>query len=129
MCIHHIQWTGDTAAAFEKHVATYGGLDICINGAGISNPIPFQKDQTDGTRSWRFTLDVNLIAVIDCTQKAVCLKFDLPSWFTLILGCSCSAYCHGLFCTVDEVDICWTLLDVKLLMSEFSTALRCPKAT
>ncbi|KAL9417892.1 hypothetical protein AB3S75_040815 [Citrus x aurantiifolia] len=63
--------TRDTAAAFEKHVATYGGLDICINGAGISNPIPFQKDQTDGTRSWRFTLDVNLIAVIDCTQKAI----------------------------------------------------------
>ncbi|KAH9695573.1 PKS ER domain-containing protein [Citrus sinensis] len=63
--------TRDTAAAFEKHVATYGGLDICINGAGISNPIPFPKDQTDGTRSWRFTLDVNLIAVIDCTQKAI----------------------------------------------------------
>ncbi|KAH9656101.1 PKS ER domain-containing protein [Citrus sinensis] len=63
--------TRDTAAAFEKHVATYGGLDICINSAGISNPIPFQKDQTDGTRSWRFTLDVNLIAVIDCTQKAI----------------------------------------------------------
>ncbi|KAH9695567.1 PKS ER domain-containing protein [Citrus sinensis] len=63
--------TRDTAAAFEKHVATYGGLDICINSAGISNPIPFHEDQTDGTRSWRFTLDVNLVAVIDCTQKAI----------------------------------------------------------
>ncbi|KAH9695561.1 PKS ER domain-containing protein [Citrus sinensis] len=63
--------TRDTAAAFEKHVATYGGLDICINSAGIGNSIPFHEDQTDGTRSWRFTVDVNLVAVIDCTQKAI----------------------------------------------------------
>ncbi|KAK0582628.1 hypothetical protein LWI29_027825 [Acer saccharum] len=27
--------TRDIAAAFDKHVATYGGLDICINCAGI----------------------------------------------------------------------------------------------
>ncbi|PQQ04395.1 prostaglandin reductase-3 [Prunus yedoensis var. nudiflora] len=63
--------TGNIAAAFEKHLATFGGLDICINSAGISNPIPFNKDQTDGTRSWRLTVDVNLIAIIDCTRLAI----------------------------------------------------------
>ncbi|KAL5855604.1 hypothetical protein ACOSQ4_005406 [Xanthoceras sorbifolium] len=63
--------TRDIAAAFDKHVATYGGLDICVNSAGIGNPIPFHKDQTDGARSWRLTVDVNMIAVIDCTRTAI----------------------------------------------------------
>ncbi|XWS54816.1 hypothetical protein CRYUN_Cryun10bG0121700 [Craigia yunnanensis] len=61
----------DITFAFEKHVATYGGLDICINSAGITNPVPFQKDQTDGTKTWRHTVNVNLIAVIDCTRLAI----------------------------------------------------------
>ncbi|KAL3730543.1 hypothetical protein ACJRO7_027543 [Eucalyptus globulus] len=61
----------DVVNAFEKHVATYGGLDICINCAGIVTPVPFHKDQTDGTRSWRHALNVNLVAVIDCTRLAV----------------------------------------------------------
>ncbi|KAI3886146.1 hypothetical protein MKW92_041032 [Papaver armeniacum] len=63
--------TGEISAAFEKHLATYGGLDICINCAGISNPIPFNQDTTDGTASWRRTIDVNLVAVIDCTRLAI----------------------------------------------------------
>ncbi|GLT37477.1 hypothetical protein SLA2020_117930 [Shorea laevis] len=63
--------TGDITTAFEKHVATYGGLDICINGAGISNRIPFENDQTDGSNSWRRVINVNLIAVIDCTRLAI----------------------------------------------------------
>lgn len=63
--------TREVAAAFEKHISTYGGLDICINCAGISNPIPFHKDQTDGTRSWRHAVNVNLLAVIDCTHRAI----------------------------------------------------------
>ncbi|MCH95730.1 15-hydroxyprostaglandin dehydrogenase, partial [Trifolium medium] len=62
--------TGDLAAAFEKHVSTFGGLDICIASAGIGNPIPFDKDETDGTRSWRHTLNVNFIAVFDTTRLA-----------------------------------------------------------
>ncbi|CAK7329863.1 unnamed protein product [Dovyalis caffra] len=61
----------DLAAAFEKHVATYGGMDICINCAGISNPIPFYNDETDGTRSWKHTVNVNFLAVIDCTHLAI----------------------------------------------------------
>ena len=70
------------AAAFEKHVETYGGLDICINSAGIGNPVPFYKDQTDGASSWRKVLDVNLVAVVDCTRIAVCFStFTLGSSF------------------------------------------------
>ncbi|KAE9607270.1 putative 15-hydroxyprostaglandin dehydrogenase (NAD(+)) [Lupinus albus] len=61
----------DLAAAFEKHYLTYGGLDICINSAGISNPIAFNKDQTDGTRSWKHTVNVNFTAVIECTRLAI----------------------------------------------------------
>ncbi|OIV93277.1 hypothetical protein TanjilG_23118 [Lupinus angustifolius] len=61
----------DLAAAFEKHYLTYGGLDICINSAGIGNPIPFDKDQTDGTRSWKHTVNVNFTAIIECTRLAI----------------------------------------------------------
>ncbi|KAJ6692543.1 hypothetical protein OIU79_014319 [Salix purpurea] len=61
----------DLAAAFEKHVSTYGGMDICINCAGIGNPIPFYKDKTDGSHSWKHTVNVNLLAVIDCTHLAI----------------------------------------------------------
>ncbi|CDO97165.1 unnamed protein product [Coffea canephora] len=63
--------SGDLAAAFEKHVTTYGGLDVCINSAGIANPVPFNKDQTDGSKSWKLTINVNLAAVIDCTHFAI----------------------------------------------------------
>ncbi|XP_022763358.1 prostaglandin reductase-3-like isoform X1 [Durio zibethinus] len=61
----------DITLAFEKHVATYGGLDICINSAGIGSPVPFQRDQTDGTKTWRHTVNVNLVAVIDCSRLAI----------------------------------------------------------
>ncbi|KAE8667868.1 ARP protein (REF) isoform 2 [Hibiscus syriacus] len=61
----------DVTSLFEKHVATYGGLDICINSAGISNPVPFHKDKTDGTKTWRHTININLVALIDCTRHAI----------------------------------------------------------
>ncbi|CAA3028384.1 ARP (REF) [Olea europaea subsp. europaea] len=61
----------ELSAAFKKHVETYGGLDLCINNAGIANPVPFNKDNTDGSKSWRLTVNVNLIAVIDCTRLAI----------------------------------------------------------
>jgi NAD(P)-dependent dehydrogenase (short-subunit alcohol dehydrogenase family) len=78
-------WTGDITAAFEKHLFTYQGLDICINSAGIGNPIPFHKDETDGTRSWRHTINVNLIGTISCTQLAVCLMFKLVFLYNLLM--------------------------------------------
>ncbi|GMJ05602.1 hypothetical protein like AT1G49670 [Hibiscus trionum] len=61
----------DINLAFEKHLATYGGLDICINNAGVGSPVLFTEDQTDGTKTWRRTIDVNLVAVIDCTRHAI----------------------------------------------------------
>ncbi|XP_059653924.1 uncharacterized protein LOC132300732 [Cornus florida] len=63
--------TRELTGAFKKHLATYGGLDICINNAGIGNPVPFYKDQTDGSDSWRHTINVNLMAIIDCTRLAI----------------------------------------------------------
>ncbi|KAI4295637.1 hypothetical protein L6164_035660 [Bauhinia variegata] len=63
--------TRDIAAAFEKHFTTYGGLDICINCAGTGAPVPFHRDQTDGSRSWRYALNVNLAGVVDCTRLAI----------------------------------------------------------
>ncbi|KAM3377182.1 prostaglandin reductase-3 [Capsicum galapagoense] len=63
--------TGELKAAFEKHFVTYGGLDICINSAGIGDIIPFRNDQTDGSKSWRHTINVNLIGVIDSTRLAI----------------------------------------------------------
>ncbi|KAF5194381.1 Prostaglandin reductase-3 [Thalictrum thalictroides] len=60
--------TSDISAAFAKHLDTYGGLDICINSAGIGSSIPFKDDKTN---SWRHTINVNLIAVIDCTRLAI----------------------------------------------------------
>ncbi|MCI16125.1 15-hydroxyprostaglandin dehydrogenase, partial [Trifolium medium] len=83
-CINSKPPTGDLAAAFEKHVSTFGGLDICIASAGIGNPIPFDKDETDGTRSWRHTLNVNFIAVFDTTRLAVSLKCDLVLVFHIL---------------------------------------------
>lgn len=67
---------GDLVAAFEKHLATFGTLDICINNAGISNPLRFDKDDTDGSKSWRHTINVDLVAVVECTQLAVSLHFS-----------------------------------------------------
>ncbi|KAJ4962191.1 hypothetical protein NE237_022130 [Protea cynaroides] len=63
--------TRDIAAAFDKHLVTYGGLDICINSAGIADPTSFYKDETDGSSSWRRTININLIGVIDCTRLAI----------------------------------------------------------
>ncbi|XP_052192327.1 uncharacterized protein LOC127801350 isoform X2 [Diospyros lotus] len=62
---------GELSAAFSKHLATYGGLDICINNAGLASSLPFYEDETDGFGSWRRTLNVNLISVIDCTRFAI----------------------------------------------------------
>ncbi|KAJ1700631.1 hypothetical protein LUZ63_000410 [Rhynchospora breviuscula] len=61
----------DVAGAFEKHVETYGGLDVCINCAGIGTKKLFYEDTTDGNETWRRTVDVNLVALMDCTRIAV----------------------------------------------------------
>ncbi|GAA0169046.1 oxidoreductase [Lithospermum erythrorhizon] len=60
--------TTELSAAFRKHFDTFGGLDICINSAGIADLIPFYND---ASQSWRKTISVNLIAVIDSTRLAI----------------------------------------------------------
>ncbi|CAM0951698.1 unnamed protein product [Alopecurus aequalis] len=60
----------DLAAVFEKHVQTYGGLDICINCAGIANMTLVYDDTSDGIRTWRNAINVNFVAVIDGTRIA-----------------------------------------------------------
>ncbi|KAI3525928.1 hypothetical protein L1887_05062 [Cichorium endivia] len=59
---------GEVAAAFEKHMEVFGSLDICINCATSA---PFHDEQTDGAASLRHAINVNLLAVIDCTHKAI----------------------------------------------------------
>jgi len=61
---------GELASAFGKHVDTYGGLDICINCAGIANKTLVYDDISDGTRTWRHAINVNFVAVIDGTRIA-----------------------------------------------------------
>ncbi|EPS60547.1 hypothetical protein M569_14256 [Genlisea aurea] len=61
----------ELAAAFGKHIESYGGVDICINSAGIVTPIPFYTDNTDGSKSWRRAVDINFVAVIDSTRLAI----------------------------------------------------------
>ncbi|XP_042009651.1 prostaglandin reductase-3-like isoform X3 [Salvia splendens] len=63
--------SNELAAAFRNHVDTYGGLDICINCAGIATPISFYEDQTDGFKSWRRAVDINFVAVIESTRLAI----------------------------------------------------------
>lgn len=54
---------------------TYRSLDICVNGAGIATRVLFHCDKTDGSNTWRRTIDVNLVAVIECTRLAVWIMF------------------------------------------------------
>lgn len=72
-----IKYAGELAAVFEKHVQTYGGLDICINCAGITNRPLVYDDISDGIRTWRHAINVNFVAVIDGTRIAVSLSLSI----------------------------------------------------
>lgn len=85
--------TGELKAAFEKHFVTYGGLDICINSAGIGDIVPFHNDRTDGSKSWRHVVNVNLVAVIDCTRLAIqAMQTDQKPGVIINLGSSSGLY-------------------------------------
>ncbi|KAG0555309.1 hypothetical protein KC19_12G159500 [Ceratodon purpureus] len=56
----------ELAAAFARHHEVFGRLDIFINNAGIGGGEPFY----DGA-DWRKVIDVNLVAVIEGTSKAI----------------------------------------------------------
>ncbi|XP_073010378.1 uncharacterized protein [Typha latifolia] len=83
----------DVVAAFEKHMETYGGLDICINNAGIVTTNLFHKDKTDGTSTWRRTVNVNFVAVIDCTRIAIqMMRFKKKPGVIINLGSASGLY-------------------------------------
>lgn len=85
--------SGEVSSAFAKHLATYGGLDICINNAGIGTPIPLHKDQTGGSAQWRRTVNVNLVAVIECTLLAIqVMKASKGSGVIINMGSSAGLY-------------------------------------
>lgn len=60
--------TDDVAAAFARHQDVFGQLDICINNAGIVSEEPFPETNPN---IWRKVIEVNLMAVIDGTIKAI----------------------------------------------------------
>jgi NAD(P)-dependent dehydrogenase (short-subunit alcohol dehydrogenase family) len=65
------------AAAFEKHVHMYGGLDVCINCAGFISKSLVYDDTSNGINTWRRSINVNLVAVVDGTRIAVSLPLTI----------------------------------------------------
>ncbi len=62
----------DVAAMVEKGVATFGGLDICINNAGIAgNALKTRTHEFEET-TWDLVMDINAKGVF------LCMKYELP---------------------------------------------------
>lgn len=57
---------GRVTAAAEQ---AWGGIDVLVNNAGWSRP-GWLTEQTDRD-FWRRTIDLNLLAAVDCTQAAL----------------------------------------------------------
>ncbi|RXG55775.1 Dehydrogenase/reductase SDR family member 11 [Armadillidium vulgare] len=58
----------DVYSLFDTIKKSFGGIDICINNAGMS----FNSSLLDGTpEQWRHAMDVNVIALCLCTKLAV----------------------------------------------------------
>ncbi|ALL79743.1 short-chain dehydrogenase (plasmid) [Pseudonocardia sp. EC080610-09] len=58
---------GERVAAVAEQA--WGGIDVLVNNAGWSRPGWF-TDQTD-RELWRRTVDLNLLAAVDCSQAAL----------------------------------------------------------
>ncbi|KAF4366606.1 hypothetical protein F8388_004270 [Cannabis sativa] len=65
------------SAAFDKHVETYGGLDICITSAGIGTQIPFHKDQSDDNSTWRKVVFCYALSANDGSEWRVRIQSDM----------------------------------------------------
>jgi sorbose reductase len=57
----------DVDAAFARVLEYFGGLDICVNNAGISMQVP-AEDMAEA--DWDHLMDVNLKGVFLCSQAA-----------------------------------------------------------
>lgn len=105
---------GEIAAAFDKHLETFGGLDICINSAGISSQVPFWNDETEGKVSWRRVIEVDFLAVVDCTRLAVCFKYKFTNQDDGSLSFVVPIFFHTTFCLVSQYDLVFPFLFVGL---------------
>lgn len=64
----------ELGAAFARHQEVFGKLDTCINNAGIvGGPQPFYEDE-----GWRKVVNIDLVALIDGTSKAVSYPIPTP---------------------------------------------------
>ncbi|XP_070826804.1 dehydrogenase/reductase SDR family member 11-like [Chaetodon trifascialis] len=52
---------------FAAIKAQHGGVDVCINNAGLAHPESLLSGKTSG---WRNMLDVNVLALCICTREA-----------------------------------------------------------
>ncbi|XP_060552493.1 dehydrogenase/reductase SDR family member 11-like isoform X2 [Ruditapes philippinarum] len=53
---------------FEKIKSEFGGTDVCINNAGLSQAAPLLSGKTE---QWKNMLDVNVLGLCMCTREAV----------------------------------------------------------
>ncbi|TWW76999.1 dehydrogenase/reductase SDR family member 11-like [Takifugu flavidus] len=54
-------------AMFAAIKAEYGGVDVCINNAGLAHSEPLLNGKTSG---WKNMFDVNVLALCVCTREA-----------------------------------------------------------
>ncbi|KAI4887271.1 hypothetical protein NFI96_021668 [Prochilodus magdalenae] len=52
---------------FSSIKSSHGGIDVCINNAGLAHPEPLLTGKTSG---WRNMIDVNILALSVCTREA-----------------------------------------------------------
>ncbi|XP_037534195.1 dehydrogenase/reductase SDR family member 11 [Nematolebias whitei] len=57
----------DIESMFSTIKAQHGGVDVCVNNAGLAHPEPLLSGKTNG---WKNMLDVNVLALSICTREA-----------------------------------------------------------
>ncbi|XP_067931696.1 dehydrogenase/reductase SDR family member 11-like [Watersipora subatra] len=58
----------DVISMFSKIKEKYGGVDVCINNAGLSKSSPILSGKSE---DWQLMFDVNVIGVLRITREAV----------------------------------------------------------
>ncbi|XP_033112154.1 dehydrogenase/reductase SDR family member 11-like isoform X2 [Anneissia japonica] len=58
----------DILAMFSEIKDKFGGVDVCVNNAGLSFECPLMSGKTE---HWRYMLEVNVLALAVCTREAI----------------------------------------------------------